>query len=40
MVTTSNHVLVSMGDFGDDHEIEADVPTAERSHEDDIRCGE
>ena len=35
MVTTSNHVLVNVADFGDDLEIEGDVLAAKRSHEDD-----
>ena len=29
MVTTSDHVLVNMADFGDDFEIEGDVLAAE-----------
>ena len=39
MVTTSNHVLVNMADFGDDLEIEGDVLAAKRSHEDDDTSG-
>ena len=39
MVTTSNHVLVNMADFGDDLEIEGDVLAARRSHEDDDTSG-
>ena len=35
MVTTSNHVLVNMADFGNDLEIESDVLAAKRSHDDD-----
>ena len=35
MVTTSNHVLVNMADFVDDHQIEGDVLSAKRSHEED-----
>ena len=39
MVTTSNHVLVDMAEFGDDVEIEGDVLAAKRSHEVDDRSG-
>ena len=39
MVTTSNHVLVNMADFGDDLEIERDVLAAKRCHEDDDTSG-
>ena len=35
MVSTSNHVLVNMSDFGDDLEIEGFVVAAKRSHCDD-----
>ena len=38
MVTTSNHVLVNMADFGD-LEIEGDMLAAKRSHEDDDTSG-
>ena len=34
MVTTSNHVLLNMADFGDDHEIDGSV-AGKRSHDDD-----
>ena len=41
MVTTSNHVLVNMADFGNDLEIESDVLAAKRSHDgDDTSDGE
>ena len=39
MVTTSNHVLVNMADFGDDLEIEGDVLAAKRHREDDDTTG-
>ena len=35
MVTTSNHVLVNMADFGNDLEVEGNVLAAKRSHDDD-----
>ena len=40
MVTTSNHVLVNMADFGDDPEIEKDVKAAKRSQEVDETSGD
>ena len=39
MVSTSNHVLVNMPDFGNDLEIEGDVLAAKRCHEDDDTSG-
>ena len=39
MVTTSNHVLVNMADFGDDLDFERDVLGAKRSCEDDDTSG-
>ena len=41
VVTTSNHCLVDMADFGDDLEIECDALAAKRSHDgDDTSSGE
>ena len=38
-MSASNHVLVNMADFGNDHEIEGDVLAAKRSHDDDDTSG-